>query len=284
MGCVGVLKEKLIIVHANMKTKKILTKSAAAVLSSAFILSGFSGCSTWNSMSQSGQGAAAGGAIGAAVGTGVGALIGGGRGTWIGALVGSALGAGAGALVGNSMEKQKKALEEQLNQLKAQQDANRQDIDKNSEDIARNAEAINDIKVEMVKDSNNLDAIKLVMGDAVLFNTNSYALSAGADAMLSRIAYNLKQFPKTDVTVVGFTDNTGAEAYNQKLSLQRAQSVAAYLESQGIPASRLKTIGEGENNPIASNATPAGRAQNRRVEMYITADSEMIQDAQQAAN
>ena len=107
----------------------------------------------WNGMSQSGQGAAAGGTIGAAVGTGVGALIGGGKGTWIGALVGGALGAGTGALIGNSMDRQKKALEEQLGELKAQQDKNTAAIDKNSKDIE-------DIKVEMVKDRNNLDAIK----------------------------------------------------------------------------------------------------------------------------
>lgn len=120
----------------------------------------------------------------------------------------------------------------------------------------------------MVKDSNNLDAIKLVMGDAVLFNTNSYALSAQADAMLSRVAYNLKQYPDTDVTVVGFTDNTGTAQYNQKLSLERAQSVVDYLEELGIPASRLKAVGDGENDPIATNATPAGRAEPPRGDVY----------------
>lgn len=266
-----------------MKTKNFFTKGTIAVLSSAFLLTGFAGCSQWNSMSQSGQGATAGGGIGAAVGAGVGALIGGGRGTWIGALVGSALGAGTGALVGNSMDRQKKALEAQLDQLRAQESADEQNINRNAEGIAQNAKDIDDIKVEMVKDRNNLDAIKLVMGDAVLFNTNSYALSAGADAMLSRVAYNLKQYPNTDITVVGFTDDTGTEAYNQKLSLQRAQSVADYLESLGIAESRLKTVGDGENDPIASNATAAGRAQNRRVEMYITADKKMIQEAQQQA-
>lgn len=259
-----------------MKNKGFFTKGSIIALSSACLLSGLAGCSAWNGMTQSGQGATAGGAIGAAVGTGVGALIGGGRGTWIGALVGSALGAGTGALVGNAMDRQKKALESQLDQLKAEEN-------QNAGEIGENSQAINDIKVQMVKDSNNLDAIKLVMGDAVLFNTNSYALSAQADAMLSRVAYNLKQYPDTDVTVVGFTDNTGTAQYNQKLSLERAQSVVDYLEELGIPASRLKAVGDGENDPIATNATPAGRAQNRRVEMYITADRNMIENAQQTA-
>lgn len=267
-----------------MKKKGFFTKSAIVAICGATLLSGMAGCSQWNSMSQTGQGATAGGAIGAAVGTGVGALIGGGKGTWIGALVGSALGAGTGALVGNSMQKQKKALEEQLDQLKAQQDQNTENISKNSDAIAKNSKDIEDIKVQMVKDRNNLDAIKLVMGDAVLFNTNSYNLSAAADAMLTRVAYNLKQYPNTDITVVGFTDDTGTAEYNQKLSLQRAQSVVDYLESQGVAEARLKAVGDGENDPIATNATAAGRAQNRRVELYITADKEMIQDAQQQSN
>lgn len=264
-----------------MKTKRIFTKGAIVAICGATLLSGMAGCSQWNSMSQTGQGATAGGAIGAAVGTGVGALIGGGKGTWIGALVGSALGAGTGALVGNSMQRQKKALEEQIDQLKAQENQDAENISKNSDAIAKNTQAIDDIKVQMVKDRNNLDAIKLVMGDAVLFNTNSYSLSAAADAMLTRVAYNLKQYPNTDITVVGFTDDTGTEAYNQKLSLQRAQSVVDYLESQGVADARLKAVGDGENDPIASNSTAAGRAQNRRVELYITADKQMIENAQQ---
>lgn len=249
-----------------------------AALCAAMLLPGF-GCSTWNSMSQSGQGATAGGALGAAVGTGIGALIGGGRGTWIGALVGGALGAGTGALVGNQMDKQKKALEEQLGGLESGIDENKMRIDDNSARIAQNAKDIQDIKVQMVKDRNDLDAIKLVLGDAILFQTGKSNLSATADAALSRVAYNLKQFPNTDVTVVGFTDDTGSEAFNQKLSEERANSVVEYLESQGIAASRLKAVGMGEQDPIVPNTTAQGRAQNRRVEMYITADQKMIEDA-----
>lgn len=135
--------------------------------------------------------------------------------------------------------------------------------------------------VEMVKDRNDLDAIKLVLGDAILFQTGKSNLSSSATAALSRVAYNLKQFPDTDITVVGYTDNTGSEQLNQTLSEQRAQSVVNYLESQGVPASRLKAVGMGESDPIASNSTVEGRAQNRRVEMFITADQNMISNAQQ---
>lgn len=252
-----------------MKTRKIARNSLLGILCLGTLVGG-TGCSavknTWNGMNQTGQGATAGGAAGAAVGAGVGALIDGGKGTWIGALVGAALGAGTGALVGNQMDKQKKDLEKQLAQVQAQEQAN--------------ADAI---KVMTVKDSNNLDAIKLVMGDAVLFSTGSYTLSADAQAVLSRVAYNLEQFPNTDITVVGYTDNTGTEAVNQKLSLERAQSVEDYLEAKGVAANRLKAVGDGWNNPIASNATAAGRAQNRRVEIFITADKDMISQAESQA-
>lgn len=237
---------------------------------------GFTGCTAtqnaWNSMTKSGQGATAGGAIGAAVGTGVGALIGGGRGTWIGALVGSAIGAGTGALVGNSMDRQQKALQAQLDSLNAS-------TNRRIDGVANKERADSALLVEKIKDSNNLDALKLVMGDAVLFKTGSYTLSPEAEAMLSRVAYNLKQYSGTDITVVGYTDNTGSQEVNDRLSLQRAQSVVNYLESQGVAASRLKAVGEGWNNPIASNSTAAGRAQNRRVELFIYASKQMIEEA-----
>lgn len=230
------------------------------------------GCSSiqsaWNGMTDAGQGATAGGLAGAAVGTGVGALIGGGRGTWIGALVGSALGAGTGALVGNSMDRQKASLEKELASVK---------------EIAERKDTT--YVIQTVKDSNNLDAIKLVMGDAVLFPTGSYRLSSEAQALLSRVAYNLKQYPETDITIVGYTDDTGTLALNEKLSLERAQSVMDDLETLGIPASRMKAVGDGWNDPVASNATAAGRAQNRRVELFITAGKQMIENAQaQASN
>jgi Outer membrane protein and related peptidoglycan-associated (lipo)proteins len=214
-------------------------------------------------MNKSGQNAVVGGAAGGAVGAGIGALLGGGKGTWIGALIGTAIGAGAGAAVGSQMDKQKRQLEQELEQVKAE--AGRKDTT---------------IIVQTVKDSNNLTAIKVVLGDAILFKTGSSVLSPEADAALSRIAYNLNQNPKTNATIIGYTDNTGSYELNMNLSQQRAQSVMNYLISQGVASSRLSAKGDGWNNPVASNATAAGRAQNRRVEIYITAGEDMIKDAQ----
>lgn len=221
------------------------------------MLAPITGCSTWQGMSKTGQGATAGGAAGAAVGAGIGALAGGGKGAWIGALVGTAVGAGTGAIIGNKMDKQKKQLEESL------------------------AQTGTDAQIETVKDSNNLDAIKLVLDNAILFKTGSAALSEASKASLSRIAINLNQNPQTDFTIIGYTDNTGGYDLNMRLSQERADAVRNYLMGQGVSGSRLKSKGEGWANPVATNETAEGRAQNRRVEMFITASQEMIDAASQ---
>lgn len=231
----------------------------------ASMLVPMAGCSSFQNMNKSGQNAIVGGAAGGAVGAGIGALLGGGKGTWIGALIGTAIGAGAGAAVGHQMDRQREQLEQELEQVRQE---------------AQQAGRDTTIIVEKVKDSNDLDAIKVVLGDAILFKTGSASLNPAADAALSRIAYNLNQNPKTIATIVGYTDNTGSLELNDKLSLERAQAVMNYLISKGVAATRLSAKGEGPNNPVASNATAEGRAQNRRVEIYITAGEQMIKDAE----
>ena len=217
------------------------------------------GCSTIQNMSNTGKGTAIGTAGGAALGSGIGALAGGGKGAWIGALVGGAVGAGTGALIGNKMDKQQKALEEELANV--------------------NGLGEDGYTVETVKDSNDLQAIRLVLGNAILFQTGKSDLSATAQAALSRVATNLAQYPQTDITVMGYTDNTGGYDLNMRLSQERADAVRNYLIGRGIPAARLTAKGNGWSNPVASNDTKEGRAQNRRVEMYITANEQMINEA-----
>lgn len=205
-----------------------------------------------NSMTNTGKGALIGGGGGGALGAAVGALIGGGKGAGIGAAVGAAVGAGAGSLIGHRMDKQAKELQQQL----------------------KNAE------VERVEDQNGLAAIKVTFPGGILFPTNGTTLSASAQTELAQFAASLKQNPETNVQVFGYTDNTGSLAVNTRIADGRAQSVDRFLVDSGVSPTRVTFQGIPMANYVASNDTPAGRAQNRRVEIYITANQQMIQQAE----
>lgn len=206
-----------------------------------------------SSMTNTGKGALIGGGGGAAVGAGLGAIIGGGKGAGIGSAIGAAVGAGAGALIGKRMDKQQAELQRQL----AEQ-----------------------AKVEETTDQNGLKAIKVTFDGGILFPTNKYTLNQQAQADLSRFAQSLIQNQGTNVQILGFTDSTGNYSFNDKLSNERADAVMTYLVNSGVSPTRLSAKGIPMADYVASNDTPAGRAQNRRVEIYITASKEMIQQAE----
>ncbi|MCJ8170116.1 OmpA family protein [Atopomonas sediminilitoris] len=105
--------------------------------------------------------------------------------------------------------------------------------------------------------------------DEVLFAFDSAELTEGAKARLAEVALRLKQFPNAVITVGGHTDSVGADSYNQGLSERRAQSAHDYLVSQGVNDDQLNPMGYGESRPMADNATREGRAQNRRVELFV---------------
>ena len=226
-----------------MKTLKTL---CIGVLAAGMLLTG---C---NSMTNTGKGALIGGGGGAALGAGIGALIGGGKGAGIGSAIGAAVGAGAGTLIGNRMDKQAKQLEQQLQ----------------------------DAQVEQVQDQNGLAAIKVTFPGGILFPTNGTTLSAGAQTALAQFANSLIQNPETNVQVYGFTDNTGSLAANTKVANGRALAVDRFLIDSGVSPTRVTYQGVPMANYVASNDTAAGRAQNRRVEIYITASQQMIQQAE----
>ncbi len=230
---------------------KILKKFTFVFLSVAMLF-GATGCG----MNKTGKGALIGGGGGAGAGALIGGLIGGGKGAGIGAAIGAAVGAGAGALIGNKMDKQQKELEAEL----AQQ-----------------------AKVEETTDSNGLRAIKVTFDGGILFQTGKYNLSAQAQADLTKFAASLINNPNTDVNILGYTDNTGSYAVNEKLSNQRANSVRDYLIKCGVNPSRLTAKGIPMADYIASNDTPEGRALNRRVEIYIMANEQMIKEAEAEA-
>ncbi|EGV34981.1 OmpA family protein [Neisseria weaveri] len=125
------------------------------------------------------------------------------------------------------------------------------------------------------------DQIKLVMPESVTFATGSATLSTAAMDALNRASQTLVQYPDTTLTIAGHTDNTGSDAINEPLSQRRAQSVAGYLNQRGVAVARLSTIGYGSRQPVASNATVEGRAQNRRVEILINPDQKAVRAAQQ---
>ena len=202
---------------------------------------------------------------GALIGTGAGAALGAIIGkiagnTAVGAAIGGAVGAGTGALIGKHMDK-----------VKAQ------------------AQAVQNAQVESVTDANGLQAVKVTFDSGILFATGSSTLSATAKNSLAKFAEVLKQNTDCDVAVQGYTDNAGwknstAEQSVQKnlnLSQQRAQAVTNYLNSLGVSNNQIRsTTGFGEANPVADNSTAAGKAQNRRVEVYMYASQAMIQAAE----
>lgn len=203
-------------------------------------------------MSNTGKGALIGGGGGAGAGALLGGLIGGGKGAAIGAAVGAGVGAGAGALIGKKMDKQQKELEEQL----------------------KNA------TVEEVKDQNGLQAIKITFQGGILFPTNGTSLSEKSKQELTEFAASLNNNPDTDVQIFGYTDNTGSYEVNERVANGRANAVRTYLINSGVASNRITAQGIPMADYVASNDTPEGRAQNRRVEIYITANHQMIQQAE----
>lgn len=154
------------------------------------------------------------------------------------ALVGAALGAGLGAGVGQSLDRQAEELRRALR---------------------------SDVGV-----SNNGTNLVVVLSQDLLFATNSTQVSALSQNELRIVANSLNSYPNTTVNVIGHTDNVGEASYNQGLSERRAAAVSNILINNGVASSRVRAIGAGENNPIASNLNEAGRQANRRVEIVIT--------------
>ena len=221
-------------------------KKSIAILACAMTV--LTGCATLNKLA---KGSLIGGVGGGAVGAGVGAAIGGDKGAAIGAAIGTAVGAGAGAIIGNVM-------------------------DKKAEELA----ALEAAQVETVEDANGLKAIKVTFDSGILFATNKSNLSAEAKSNLKKFADEMKDLTDTDITIYGHTDNTGSAEVNERLSLQRANAVSAELQADGIAKSRITTEGKSFTMPVADNSTAEGRAQNRRVEVFISANQNMIAAAE----
>jgi outer membrane protein OmpA-like peptidoglycan-associated protein len=183
------------------------------------------------------QNTAVGTGVGAAVGTGIGALLG----NRTGAIIGGTLGAAAGGITGYNWS----AIKQRLS----------------------GASAGTGTQVTEQSDG----SLKVNIPSSISFDTDSYAIKPSFAPVLDQVAQTLTQHPELVAQVVGHTDSTGSPAYNQTLSQNRAQSVAGYLAQRGVAPNRLAAEGRGQTQPIADNGTELGRAQNRRVEIYLRA-------------
>jgi outer membrane protein OmpA-like peptidoglycan-associated protein len=197
------------------------------------------GCSSLNQTQRGAViGAGAGGAVGAAVGAATGS-------TARGAIIGAAVGGVAGAVIGAQMDKQRDEL----------------------------ADDLEGARVERYG-----EGVLVTFDSGLLFDFDSSVVKGAARSNLTDLANSLRDYPDTEVLIVGHTDSQGSDSYNQGLSERRSVAAKQFLVSQGVPSDRIRTEGLGESEPVASNDSEAGRSQNRRVEVAIFASEEHRQE------
>ncbi len=232
--------------------KTYLKKISLAVLT-VILVAGLSSCEATKNANNAQKGAVIGTAGGAILGAIIGNNAGkGGKGE-IGAVIGGVVGGTAGVLIGNKMDKQAQKIEEE----------------------------IPGAKVERIEDG---ILVTFDENSGVHFDTNLYNITASSAELLTKLANILKEYPDTNVLVVGHTDSTGSAAYNMSLSERRASAVTNYfVQNKGLSASRFTTTWFGEDQPIADNSTVAGRAKNRRVNVAIVPNEKMKEDAKKEA-
>jgi len=216
----------------------------AVVLFTIPALIGFSAACTTDpytgerQVSKTAIGAGAGAAAGAAGGAAIGAIAGGGKGAAKGAAIGAGVGVLSGAAVGGYMDYQESKLRKELAAT----------------------------GVSVTRTGNE---IILNMPGNLTFDTDRAEIRPDFYPVLNSVVKVLKEYEKTTIEVSGFTDSTGSDAHNLELSQRRADAVSGYLRGQGVNPARLVAQGFGEQRPIASNDTPAGRQENRRVELRL---------------
>jgi outer membrane protein OmpA-like peptidoglycan-associated protein len=195
-----------------------------------------SGCA---SMSESQQTTATGAGLGAATGAIIGAIAGGGKGAAIGAAAGTAVGAAGGYVWSKRMEKQRQQMEA----------------------------ATEGTGVSVVQTADN--RLKIQIPSDISFDTGKATIKPELQPVLDRFATTLIENPVTNVHIIGHTDSTGSDAVNNPLSVRRAMSARDYLAARGIAATRVSVDGRGSREPSADNNTDAGRARNRRIEIFV---------------
>lgn len=203
------------------------------------------GCAEWSRTKK-------GAAIGAGAGAAAGGLVGYATGSTVaGILIGAVVGGVAGGFIGNYMDKQ-------------------------AAEIERDIEGA---KVERVG-----EGIKITFSSGILFDVDKSNLKDPYKGELAQLATILNKYEDTNILLAGHTDSTGGDEYNLQLSRRRAESVANYLATQNVNRTRISAEGYGKTDPIASNETAEGRAQNRRVEVAIWANEKLKKVAKEKAS
>lgn len=210
-----------------------------SLITAGFLVSQLTACAN---MDETQRTTATGATIGAVAGALLGGVTAGGnktKGAATGAAIGAALGAGGGYLWSRHMQEQKAAMEQATQ----------------GTGIGVTQTADNQLKLDIPSD--------------LSFDSGQYHIKPGLHAVLDRFATTLNQNPVTTVRIIGHTDNVGSDATNNPLSVNRAAATRDYLVSRGVASKRISIDGRGEQEPIADNATAAGRAKNRRVEIFV---------------
>jgi len=225
---------------------KNISTSALAIL----LIASVSSCSSVQNANNKQKGAVIGATGGAILGAIIGNNVGKGGNGELGAVIGGVVGGGAGVLIGNKMDKQAQQIEEE----------------------------IPGAVVERVDDG---IVITFDENSGVYFDTAKYNVNTASQTSLNKLVSVFKEYPDTNILVVGHTDSVGSEESNMTLSKNRAYAVTNYLTNQGLSSSRFTTNWFGETQPLNDNSTAEGRAKNRRVNVAILPNEKMINDAQQ---
>jgi outer membrane protein OmpA-like peptidoglycan-associated protein len=233
---------------------KTIVKKSGILLLACIVAISFTNCKAVQNANNKQKGAVIGATGGAILGAIIGNNVGKGGNGELGAVIGGVIGGGAGVLIGNKMDKQAQKIENE----------------------------IPGAQVERVDDG---IVVTFDESSGVYFDTAKYNVNSASQTTLNKLIGVFKEYPDTNILVVGHTDSQGAEDYNMTLSKNRAYAVTNYLSQNGISKGRLTTNWFGETQPMHDNSTAEGRAKNRRVNVAILPNEKMIEDAKtQAGN
>lgn len=231
---------------------KTLINKIGLIFLTLVLTASLTNCKSVQNANNKQKGAVIGATGGAILGAIIGNNVGKGGNGELGAVIGGVVGGGAGILIGSKMDKQAQKIEEE----------------------------IPGAQVERVDDG---IVVTFDESSGVYFDTNKYNINTASQSTLNKLIGVFKEYPDTNILVVGHTDSVGAEEYNMTLSKNRAYAVTNYLSQNGISNGRLTTNWFGETQPMHDNTTAEGRAKNRRVNVAILPNEKMIEEAKQQA-